>query len=149
MVVLSDLPQVRQLVSVTRMQSRIRAWVFTVPAQPVLIAFLLSLPIVTFLLLHREELLTRLDPLQSHCSPGGAQEVRALLFFFLTALPLFSPHPPPPPTLQWFIYRSVSSLAVTSVRAGFRSHSPWCSQKAARCLARSGLNICALVLLNQ
>ena len=100
MVVLSDLPQVRQLVSVTRMQSRTRAWVFTVPAQPVLRAFLLSLPIVTFLLLHWEELLTHLDTLQSHCSPGGAQEMRALLFFFLTALPLFFPPTPSPPALQ-------------------------------------------------
>ena len=42
--------------------------------------------------------------------------------------------------------RSVPPLVVTSVRAGYRSRSSWYSQKVAQCLARSGLNNCALVL---
>lgn len=104
------------------------AYVFTVATQPILMVFLLSLPITTFLRLHWGMLLTHLEATRSHwCQeePGTQQGVS-----FLSEPLLCSslPHSAHPGSLRWFAHGAATSLGVPSSRAGFPSRPPGYSQ---------------------
>ena len=94
----SNLSKVTPRLSVTAEQAGARAWVFSMATQPILRALLPSLPIMTLLCLHWDQLLIHLDAPRSHLSPPSAQEKTGPLFFpfatLLCSCPPYSAHAP-------------------------------------------------------